>query len=115
MSSTDNKELNVKDVCEIIAACATNGVATMKWGSLEIQFKASHAPSQETLPNPIEASSQGPEKEPEVSPELLQKIEQDMKQEELASMMINDPAQFEELLSAGAIEHEQDSGTESTL
>lgn len=112
-----SSELNVKDVCEIIAACATNGVSMLKYGPLEVQFKESHAPSKEKKEDqPIELTSQGPENEvPTMSPEVLQKIEQDMKQAELEQMMLTDPAQFEELISAGEIENEEDRGTESTL
>jgi len=109
--------LNVKDVCEIIAACATNGVSMLKYGTLEVQFKDSHTPCKEKIEDqPIEIHSQGPEKEiPTMSPEVLQKIEQDMKQAELEQMLVTDPAQFEELLSSGEIEHEEDRGTESDL
>lgn len=111
-----SSELNVKDVCEIIAACATNGVSMLKYGALEVQFKE-HNPSKEKVQDqPIELTSQGPENEvPTMSPEVLQKIEQDMKQAELEQMMLTDPAQFEELISAGEIENEEDRGTESTL
>jgi hypothetical protein len=119
MSLTENmkENLNVKDVCDIILSCAKNNVSTLKWGTLELKFKEdSHAPSKEINQTPaIEAHSQGPEKEPTISPETLQKIEQDMKQVELDLMMINDPAQFEELLSTGEIEDEEDRRTESDL
>jgi restriction endonuclease Mrr len=112
-----SSELNVKDVCEIIAACATNGVSMLKYGTLEVQFKESRTPCKEKIEDQhIELTSQGPEKEvPPMSPEVLQKIEQDMKQAELEQMLINDPAQFEELISAGEIDNEEDRGTESTL
>lgn len=112
-----SSELNVKNVCDIIAACATNGVSSLKWGTLELSFKESHAPSKEINQfAPVEEHSQGPEKEtPSFSPEVLKQIEQDLKQSELDLMMINDPAQFEELLSRGEIEDEEDRGTESTL
>lgn len=115
MSSTEDmkESLNVNNVCDIIQSCATNGVSTLKWGTLELSFKNSHTPSKELNPDhtAIEAHSQGPEEKPTMSPEVLQQIERDMKQEELDLMMINDPAQFEELLSIGEIENEEDRRT----
>lgn len=118
MSSEAVKEsLNVKDVCDIISSCATNNVRSMKWGTLELTFKEDlHTPSKEINQTPaIEEHSQGPEEKPTMSPEVLQQIEQDMKQVELDLMMINDPAQFEELISTGEIENEEDRRTESDL
>lgn len=116
-SEATKESLNVKDVCDIISSCATNNVASLKWGTLELTFKQDlHAPSKEINPAPaIEAYSQGPEKDPTISPEVLQQIERDMKQVELDLMMINDPAQFEELISTGEIENEEDRRTESDL
>ena len=111
-----SSELNVKDVCEIIASCATNGVSMLKYGTLEVHFKDRTPSKEQKEDQPIEIHSQGPEKEiPTMSPEVLQKIEQDMKQAELEQMLVTDPAQFEELLSSGEIEHEEDRGTESDL
>jgi restriction endonuclease Mrr len=112
MSSTEEpvrEDLNVKEVCEIITTGATNNLLSLKWKGLELTFKESHTPRKEIQEDyAIEAHSQGPEKEPTMSPEVLQKIEQDMKQAELEQMLINDPAQFEELLSTGEIEDEED-------
>jgi hypothetical protein len=116
-SEAVKESLNVKDVCDIISSCATNNVRSMKWGTLELTFKEDlHAPSKEINPvTAIEAQSQGPEKEPTISPEALKQIEQDMKQVELDLMMINDPAQFEELISTGDFENEEDRRAESNL
>jgi hypothetical protein len=107
MSSDANKELSVKEICEIIQTGASHGLATLKWAGLELTFKETHPPSQVTT-IPIETHSQGPEKDvPLISPEVLQKIEQDMKQSELEQMLINDPALFEEMISNGDIENEK--------
>jgi restriction endonuclease Mrr len=117
MSSTEHKDLSVKEICEIITVGAKNGLATLKYAGLELTFKETHTPSMETPATVIVEPSQGPEEElAPISPEVLQKIEQDMKQEELSQMMINDPAQFEELISLGEIENDDENrGTESAL
>lgn len=108
MSDDANKELSVKDVCEIIHAGASNGLATLKWAGLELTFKEAHTPGQVLPPQAIEENSQGPEKDiPEISPEALQKMEQDVKQAQLEQMLITDPAQFEEMISTGDIEDDK--------
>jgi restriction endonuclease Mrr len=114
-------KLKTEDICAIIEKCGANGVSRLTLDSLEIIFhptyteekKISRATTQEVPPVTEENPSQGPESDP-ISPELLKKLEADIKDERLKEMMITDPAQYEELLLSGALENE-DRGTEPTL
>lgn len=113
-------ELNVKDVCDIIQKCADCGVGELKFGPLELKFHQISVPVTTSGQNPaphIEEPSQGPENDaPTMSPELLKKIEEDIKQDQLAEMLITDPAQFEELIFSGEVVNDDEArGTEPTL
>jgi hypothetical protein len=111
--TTKKANLSPEDVCVIIQKCAECGVAELKFSGLEVKFGREPAPREEMLAhspavNLNEVLSQGPESETQtMSPELLQKSEEDLKQEQLAEMVISNPAEFEELLFTGVIENDE--------
>lgn len=115
-------KLNVKNVCEIIKACGSAGVSKLKFGDLELEFHIREEKQEITQTIPMysvshtyqDDNSQGPESD-SVSPELLQKQEAELKQQEVSEMLITDPAAYEELLFSGALTNEDDRGTESGL
>ena len=110
-------ELSVNEICDIIQKCSDCGVSELKLGGLEVRFK-NELPSDTSrkeiteIPVTIEEHSQGPEKEtPTMSQELLEEMEADIKQSQLEFMLVEDPAQFEELLLSGEIVNEETRGT----
>ena len=83
--------LSGKDICEIIKVAGESGVSSLKHGCFEVSFARKDAP---VSPATIEAPQVGGaiNDKIEVSPEL----EAEIKHMQLETLMLEDPAAFEE-------------------
>lgn len=102
--------LTAQDICAIIRACGEHGVATLKFGSLEINMgEVAHhysieMPQDAPLPHPDTAISE--QKAKHVEQEVIEKAEVETKADQLARLLIEDPAEYEMLMQAGELEDE---------
>ena len=110
--------LRTEDICTIIKLCSESRVASLKWGDLCVEFgpakttpwafpmESAHTEAVSPAPSPEKADTQ--EQETLLSDELR------VKDDQLALMVIEDPAQYEELISSGELdeEDEREHGTE---
>ena len=123
----EKQVLSVDGVLRIIEASAKSGVAILKFGDLELNFR----PSQPgTLPTPGEAPSQSvlplaspPEKIPVLTDEAqaeaaqreLELSELDLRDQQLAELMITDPAEFERQMHQGELEDDESGADDEQL
>lgn len=108
------KYLSSISICRIIQSCRACGVSELKFGDLHVTFgkPAETAPmaffgpvdSGPTKPSDTEISAI----QEKVSQEALVQDEAREKHERLAQMLIEDPAQFEQLLQSGRLDEEAD-------
>lgn len=107
------KKFTLPELCKLIEVCNTMNVSLIRVGDVELIFKDDALPKEQIeikVPSLTDEQKQitiAPDTVPEVDPAVLQQLEADFKQAQLDQMMIVDPAQFEELLAAGDIVHEQ--------
>lgn len=96
------KNLTAQEICSIIKECARQGVAEMTYGELHVKFQ----PLGEREEAPAHVP---PSQRVRVPAKTLDKIESDslrndelaVKEDDLAQMLIEDPAQYEKLVLQG--------------
>lgn len=97
--------LSGAEICTIMETCAKNGVYTLKCGPLELTF---HKPpeSPKTAPEPTNSVTN-----PQDIIEVMKKTEQSSlekeeiltREEQIAELMLTDPAKAEELMEQGEL------------
>ena len=93
-----------KEIIAIIRTCRAQGVSSFQHGDLHICFGT---PAIEKSTNPAEPPAIGTEGEiARIETEGLIQEEIKVKDDELATMLIEDPARYEELLSEGDLTDE---------
>ena len=90
--------LTASEVCEIIKVCAASGVARIQYGALEVDF-GSQSVAAEPQPHVVEESVIS-----QVEQEAVLSAEVNAKQEELSSMLLTDPSEYERLMLLGDLE-----------
>jgi len=109
--TTEKKALTCKEVCTIIEKCDSHGVTSFELGELKFSFETKAETIIET-PKPLQISI-GPEAE--VPQELLDEQDRQagfamkeaeliQKENDLSTMHIEDPAEYERLVANGTIE-----------
>lgn len=103
--------LNTDDVCSIIKACGEHKVAELKFGGLYLKFDN---PTGVMVGKDFQISQSVPQSHPdtEISERQAKQIEQEViavaeiqtKEDRLAQMMLEDPAEYERLLQSGELE-----------
>lgn len=91
------KDLQTKDVCEIIKTCHDNQVATLQWGNLRLSF--AHQSKREEKPSPLGEQTPPPlteEQHKAANEAAIEQAEIAVKEERLAHMAVEDPVGFEE-------------------
>jgi hypothetical protein len=78
------------ELCRILDACGKAGVASLKWGDLEVNFVAGQQAHVYTA-MPLTQAPDGPMSEQESESVLQQSLE-----EQLSQLMIDDPKAYEE-------------------
>ncbi len=100
--------LACQDICDIIKSCAEHGIATFKGYDIEFTFLAREetqpAPVNNTGPFVVPTENLDPPTADPMTKEDLVDAEIKMKEEELATLAITDPEQFEDLLARGDLE-----------
>lgn len=98
--------LKSDEVCALIKACGESGVSSLKWGNLQVSFERS--PKEPETPPAIPDT--------EISEEIAQsgtrRLEQEefnTKEDELATMLIENPLEYERMLTNRELES-KDSG-----
>jgi hypothetical protein len=87
-----------QEVCDIIKACAASGVARIEFGPLKVEFGL----QQSALPTPIEPID--PRITARAEQEAVESAEFRMKQDQLSTMLLSDPAEYERLMMIGDLE-----------
>ena len=99
--------MTATEVCLILDSCAKNGVSTLKFGALEASW-VSHPP---LVQNSLDAHIPGTEipeiNHSEKTKEALEVSELNLREEQLAMALIEDPEQYERLLAQGELEDEE--------
>jgi hypothetical protein len=99
-------ELTGDEVCAIVKACGESGVSRLCFGPLDVQFKGS-------LDNPQEHQSivvTDPALQDEVTAVETERDEIAHKEDELAQLEIENPAEFERRMLAGDLINSKDAG-----
>ena len=115
--SSRKRDLKANDICGLIEVCGRSGVASMKWGDLELTFqtelKEQHL-TQQAWPVPIsplsadtEISEAKHKNYDDFQRTRLESDEQRLREDQLAEMLLTDPVQYEELLASGELEDEK--------
>lgn len=110
------KDLQTKDVCEIIKTCHDNQVATLQWGPLSLSF-AHHSKREE---HPASPGEQTPppltaEQHTEANARAIEQDEVRLKEDRLANMAVEDPVGFEEsMLEEEAFDEDDDDGLDES-
>jgi hypothetical protein len=100
--------LNAADVRSIIVTCGESNVAKLKFGDLEVEFAPKcepPAPKPDSLPAPAAEIAAIQEK---VEQSSIECDEIALREEQVAEMMLTNPAQAEELLARGELEDDGD-------
>lgn len=119
MSSTKHRKpnsgLTADDLCSIIKACSENGVHLLKLsGEVEIHFGGFHE-DRKLHGAPFQGLNEpylGPNTEilgdqtQKIDVQTIEQQEVESKEERLARMSIEDPAEFERLMYSGELEHD---------
>jgi hypothetical protein len=109
------KHFSASDICSIVKSCGENGVGEFTLGKLKVTFKGNLTPvsQQEEVSTELQEA---------VSVELTERDELAHKEAMLAQMEIEDPVEFERLMTSGDLinskvgaEFEGHSGAEQAL
>lgn len=115
---SQSKTLAPEEICAIIDACAKNGVATLKFGDLEIQ----RGPTAQLSENPEPPGSIAPTAHPlnvpvaemtekqhaEQNERALLENENALREEQIAELLITDPLAAEKLIAMGELQDVDD-------
>lgn len=94
---------SAEELIRIIEVCSKSGVQLFKSGDLEVNFRNIHAPVIESVYVPEEVKQVAESQ----AREAIEQEEVGYKQEELAEMLIYDPAKLEELIRSGDLVDEK--------
>ena len=103
LESVDQKTLSRNDLLKLIKACKENGVQELKFQGLHLTFGATEIVAQESPPLATEiVEDRANEQEAlTVKSALADKISE--KEDEVANLMITDPAEYERLILEGEL------------
>lgn len=102
-----------KDICAIIKECAKSGVLSLKFGELQVEFEKTALSNQTQAPEQVsQVVSVFPAPKDNEENEVIEqaKIQDtaDALEDELATLQITDPHEYEELMFQGALEDGQE-------
>lgn len=102
MNSTkcEKKHLSISNICNIIKSCRKSGVLFFKFGELELSFEKNYTSTSPEQKICERNNTKILEKEEN---ETLFQKEADLKETQLAEMLINDPVQYEKLIEQGDV------------
>lgn len=103
MAQSKNSTLNCDEICRIMEACAKNGVLTLQFKDLHLQFGKPTKTSTEKIQSPVtglEVVLKTPEPPKQVT---LEDEEIAAKEERIAMATIENPLEAEELLMQGEL------------
>jgi hypothetical protein len=95
---------SVKEICEIIEACAKGGVSVLKLGTLYLKLGSSGAPNAPAA-DPIPLTPEERFAQARAEEIALKENETILRADQLSQMRIEDPEQYEELVMAKELEH----------
>lgn len=99
-------KVSAKDLLALIETCAKNQVRSLKLSDLELTFGP--AAMETTLVQPHIESPAVLEKTQEVERESLEEIQRQMNKDALEVMKLEDPAEYERLVTSGELVDEPD-------
>ena len=97
---TCKKNLTIKDVLSIINMCGASGVSELKYGDLFLSFKKEKGSSE----IPLSSYPQNQVDKIKFDAQLFAAEEIRTKEDELANKIVENPAEYEDLLLAGDLE-----------
>lgn len=108
---TQAKNLTASEICSIIKECARQNVAEMTFGELHVKFQPLGERIEVPGPSANHLRVRVPAKTLEkIETEAVKQGELAVKEDDLAQMLIDDPAQYEKLLLQGDLTDDADDG-----
>lgn len=104
----------VREICAIIKAGSTHGIATLKCGDLHIEFGRTPeppTPQESEWVNPIKSNSEDEKSDAQLQKDELEKQEIRYREEQIAFSILEDPEFAERLLADGDLEDDDDDGS----
>lgn len=97
-NGTRRMELNPQDICRILQACAKTKVKEFKLGDFSVSFEEKPGIKPVESPTLITGSAES------VEQESIARDEVDIRERQMAEMLIEDPLMYEKLLEQGELE-----------
>jgi len=116
-NSTDKMGLSSTEICTIIASCATNKVAVLKFGELYLRFGPTAEPDKTSTLVPaqnqnIPDTKISDEQHDKTTAETVEDEATMTREEQLAMALVEDPMLHEQLLRDGDLDDTDESGNE---
>lgn len=104
MTNSEN-ELKTTEVCLILEACAKSGVSELRFGTLTVRF---HRPVEQIVQYaPVIAPAQVSADQAKAAKESLEYDSLVTREDQIAELMITDPAEAEQLIKDGELEEDE--------
>lgn len=103
-----------REICAILKACVNSNIKELCIGDLKLSFFGPNdgQPYAATIPQPIRDPESLKSKIRQVEEATFERFESKIKDDELDQLLIEDPALYERLLTAGELEDGGDAGQE---
>lgn len=99
--------LDVSSVCRIIETCSKAGVTKLSFEGLTVELGGKE------IPAPAEVIQDIPEARTQVEAEEIARSEVLVKEDQVANLILEDPARYEELMAQGELTDERAEETEN--
>lgn len=104
-----NPDVPISELCDLIRACGASGVADLSFGTLHIQFHAPDTKREEHQWPVHDDQADLPEENREQrsvadEKEAIEADELQLREDQLAMALLENPAEFEKLLVAGELD-----------
>ena len=97
-NSTDEKMLQVQEICQIIKACADAGVTSLKCGPLELSFGKQTEKIPEEKPAVTEITDN---ERKQIKEDSLTQDDVALRTDQIAMMLVENPSKAKELIASG--------------
>ena len=94
--------LEIKDIAKLIKLCKANGVSSLKFEGLELSMTATDNPVNAPLPQARGSAK----KALKIAEDVSEQMRFEDSNELVSTLMLQDPAAYEQMLAAGEIEEE---------
>jgi predicted Mrr-cat superfamily restriction endonuclease len=104
MSNSQNNSLNSTDICAILRACREAGVSELEFGTLRVTLGKTARIVQEEAAQSLATETEISAHQVKQAREAFELDELRMREDQLAELLITDPARAEQMLIDGELE-----------